>query len=274
MLTTSETSTFDPSQQFPSIVNQIRFHYENNIDGKSNFEFPAEEYELLASDLQIEGGIPTLPPSLQLELLNTKIGDRAAERYYRRLFFPILSMQRMSTIAVATMINAIVSQLRPDQCYLNIGVWHGFTFFSGLLNNPDKLCIGVDNFSEFTSENASSRDAFYRRFLGLKTQNHFFFESGYERVFDDFLKTKIGFYLYDGAHDYDNQLKSLLIAEPFLAKDCIIMVDDTNFQAARQATLDFLDMRKTQYRLLFDLPTPRNLYPTWWNGIMILQKLW
>lgn len=53
----------------------------------------------------------------------------------------------------------------------------------------------------------------------------------------------IGLYFLDGAHDYANQYRILVLADPFLAPGALILVDDTNFEAPRQATLDFLRAR-------------------------------
>jgi hypothetical protein len=82
----------------------------------------------------------------------------------------------------------------------------------------------------------------------------------------------IGFYIYDGDHSYENQLEGLQIADPFLAKDALVLIDDTNTPAARQATFDFISQKKGEYQLLLDEPTTRNCHPTFWNGIMIVQK--
>jgi hypothetical protein len=56
---------------------------------------------------------------------------------------------------------------------------------------------------------------------------------------------------------------------PLLAERALLVVDDTNCPAPRQATWDFLAARP-EARLLLDLPTPGNCHPTFWNGLAVL----
>ena len=84
---------------------------------------------------------------------------------------------------------------------------------------------------------------------------------------------KIGFYIYDGDHDYDNQLNGLRLAEPFFSQNCIIFVDDTNEEEPRQATLDFIGKSPHQYQILLSEGTLFNGHPTLWNGIMVLERV-
>src|SRR5262249_18260628 len=99
-----------------------------------------------------------------------------------------------------------------------------------------------------------------------------FHEMDYERYFAEVHRGPIGFYIYDGEHSYANQLKGLELAEPFFADGCVILVDDTNTEEPRRATLDFVAARPGRYRILFDRTTPANQHPTFWNGVMVLAK--
>jgi hypothetical protein len=79
----------------------------------------------------------------------------------------------------------------------------------------------------------------------------------------------IGVYLYDGAHDYRSQLLGLLLAVPHLAERALVVVDDANFAAGREATWDFL-AACPQARLLLEVRTPGNGHPDFWNGLQVL----
>lgn len=187
----------------------------------------------------------------------------------KQLLSPLLPLPRMSTLALGAIIQKAVSQMPADQAYVNIGVWHGFTFFAGMLHNPLKKCIGVDNFSQF----GSPKNDFIKRFTAIRSAYHSFYEMDYADFFRTTLKESIGFYIYDGEHSYDNQLQGLTLAEPFFAKGCLILIDDTNGQAPRQATLDFMANSSHTYRMLFDVATHDNGHPTFWNGVMLFQKI-
>jgi cephalosporin hydroxylase len=187
----------------------------------------------------------------------------------------LLNINRMSTLANGAIINKIVSELKENELFLNIGVWHGFTFFSGSVGN-NKKCIGVDNFSEFFPEVAKAN--FYQNYNFFKnslakSQNIEFYELDYEEYFNKIHKGIIGFYIYDGEHSYKNQLKGLELAEPFFSENCIILIDDTNIPEVKQSVLDFIKLSKNKYEIIFDVNTANNCHPTFWNGLIILKKL-
>ena len=169
----------------------------------------------------------------------------------------------------AAIIQYGVSGLAPDQCYLNIGTYCGFSLFAGMIGNPSTCCIGVDNFSEFDAP----EKAFTTEFTKRKSPHHLFFNMDYVRYLTTVHTQPIGFYFYDAAHTYNHQLQGLRLAEPFFAPGCIVMVDDTNDPAPRRATLDFLTNSQHQYRILLDQCTiEEGGHPTFWNGLIILQR--
>jgi predicted O-methyltransferase YrrM len=178
----------------------------------------------------------------------------------------ICGIVRMSTFAVAAFINHAVRQMPAGQAYLNIGVYAGFSFFAGMLGNPDQRCIGVDNFQRKTA-----REALLSRFDELKGPAHSFHEMDYLDYFDQVHDEPLGVYLYDGDHAYEHQVKGLARAEPFFADGCIVIVDDTNWKDPRQATIDFIAGSEREYELLLDAATRDHNHPTYWNGLMVLR---
>ncbi|GAA3408537.1 class I SAM-dependent methyltransferase [Paenibacillus hodogayensis] len=202
-----------------------------------------------------------------LEFSNTTLPED--EERFRNAVNSIWKMPKMSSYAIASIINRTVSQLPGGQSFVNVGVWNGFSYLAGLLNNPTKLCIGVDNFSQFKGPRA----AFMQRFNKHKGPAHSFYDMDYVDYFTQVHRLPIGLYFFDGPHDYDNQLKGLQVAEPYFQQDCIILVDDTNWPEPRQATFDFMEAHPGQYKLLLDETTASNGHPTFWNGLMVLQKV-
>jgi hypothetical protein len=201
-----------------------------------------------------------------LEIFNTKLplDDRDMKERLRE----ICDIPRMSTFAIGAMINRGVAVMPGNQSFVNVGVWHGFTFLSGMVGNAEKKCVGIDNFSAF----GGPREAFLARFNRYKSRNHFFHEMDYEAYFTKVHSGPIGFYVYDGAHGYQYQLKGLQLAEPFFSDNCVVLVDDTNWDDPRKGTLDFIARSPHSYKILLDETTCRNGHPTLWNGIMIIQR--
>jgi len=205
--------------------------------------------------------------NISIEVINTKLPEHQKEM--ENNLHELLEIPRMSTFAIGAMINKGVSTISPDSCFVNVGVWHGFTFLAGIKNNPGKICIGIDNFTQF----GGPRKQFLGRFRKYKSTNHHFYDVHYKQYFTNMHTGKIGFYIYDGDHDYDNQLNGLRLAEPFFSQNCIIFVDDTNEEEPRQATLDFVAKSPHQYQILLSKETLFNGHPTLWNGIMVLERV-
>ena len=95
----------------------------------------------------------------------------------------------------------------------------------------------------------------------------------YEEYFASVHRGSIGFYIYDGDHSYRNQLRGLEVAESFFSLGCVVMVDDTNLDEPRQATIDFLAKRDTKFQILLDQRTQSGGHPTWWNGIILFRRI-
>lgn len=187
----------------------------------------------------------------------------------KELFKPLFRIPRMSTFALGAIINKCVKDLNHDQCFVNVGVWHGFTLLSGMLGNLDKTCIGIDNFSEFDGP----KNAFMDRFNTHRSQkNHGFYEMDYEEYFKDIHIGSIGFYIYDGNHSRENQHKGLAIAERFFSEECIIFIDDANNQEVIDGTNDFLKQSKYKYEQILACKTAHNMHPTLWNGVIIFKR--
>lgn len=202
---------------------------------------------------------------VHLEVANTCLPCDEAELRHRMR--AVCRVPRMSTFAVGAIINRAVAELPPGQAYVNVGVWNGFTFLSGLVHNSGKRCIGVDNFCG----HGGPRDAFMSRFEKLRGDNHTFHAMDYREYFKSVHREPIGCYFLDGPHTYEHQLVGLQVAERFFADNCIIMVDDTNSEAVRRANLDFIEQSQNRYRMLLDVRTSKNGHPTFWNGQMIFR---
>jgi hypothetical protein len=206
--------------------------------------------------------------SNRFEVGNTVLpdGDAKAERLRATLLVP-----RMSSFAIGALVNHAVARMRPGQAYVNVGVWHGFTFFAGVAGNDDHDCVGVDNFSEFGQDGAV-RERFLRRCERFCGPRHAFHEMGYQEYFARRHRAPIGVYYYDGDHSYECQLDGLRAAEPYFADDCVVLVDDTNWRDPYNATRQFIEESPNDYEVILDQRTVHGAHPTYWNGIMVFRR--
>ena len=209
-------------------------------------------------------GIPERVGAL-FDLINTKYPETNPE--IRANMKKLISVPRMSTSAIGAIINRSVSEMRPDEAFVNVGLWYGFTFFSGIIGNEGRTCVGIDNFSQF----GGPKRQFLENFDRLASPRHHFHDMDYVDYLNKIHSGPIGFYIYDGPHDYENQLLGLRLAEPFFSKNCILLVDDTNWREPREATFDFISSSENEYEILLDVKTVHNCHPTYWNGVMLLR---
>ena len=90
-----------------------------------------------------EMGIPERVGAL-FDLINTKHPETNAE--IRSNMKKLISVPRMSTSAIGAIINRSVSEMKPDETFVNVGVWFGFTFFSGIVGNEGRNLRGHRQF--------------------------------------------------------------------------------------------------------------------------------
>jgi hypothetical protein len=209
--------------------------------------------------------------TLPLGLLNTRFPEGRALALMRRLR-ALARVQGLSTYPIAGIVNEAVRRLPDGQCYVNVGTWRGFTLFAGMVGNPTKRCVGIDNFSEFNVADAD-RQSFYRDFERFRGPAHEFHEIDYRDYFANVHREPIGLYLYDGAHDYDSQRDGLATAAPWFAKGCLIIIDDAFAEPAQRATREFMSSAESRYEIVLEQRVATKAHPTFWNGIWILRKV-
>lgn len=251
--------------QYADYISGIAFRF---IKPENRLPFSNEFYEKRLSRILERGKVGFAEKlGTVLEFWNTRLPEDDAGT--KRSLSGISSIPKMSTLAVAGMINRGVRDMNAGEAFVNVGVWHGFTFLSGIINNPEKRCIAVDNFSQF---GGPKRD-FLARFERYRSSQHFFYDLDCFEYFAHHHSGSIGFYIYDGEHSYENQLRGLEAAEPFFSPHCVILVDDTNWPEPRSATLDFVARSKSRYEVLLDITTSHNCHPTVWNGVLVLRRV-
>ena len=192
----------------------------------------------------------------------------------------------MSKISIGFLINQICKNLSSEKVYLNIGVWRGFSMFSGMLNTNCDV-YGVDNFSfdykdgnsllNNENEEVNARRYFTKYFNKFRNKKkHFFFDMDYKIFFNTWEQRKKGidFYYYDGEHSYNNQYDNLVIAKDFLKKDAIILIDDYNEIQVEDATLDFVSKFNSSFRIIKKIKTANKyIHPSFANGIVLIEKV-
>lgn len=178
------------------------------------------------------------------------------------------NIEGMSTAANCYLINEICKSMTSSETYLNIGVWKGLTLIAGLIDTECQV-IGVDNFSQFKGP----KTIFESNFKKYSRPSAKFYDKDYREYFKKDHSKNINFYFYDGHHSYEHQYNSIVTAFPYFDQRTILMVDDTNNDDPKNGTFDALTFLNAKYDVWFDQQTPSNKYPTFWNGICIIEVI-
>jgi protein O-GlcNAc transferase len=178
----------------------------------------------------------------------------------------------MTSANVLQLLNLAVELMEQDEVYAEVGCFQGATLIGALLGNSARIAYAADNFTEYDRD-GSNQAMLLSNLAAFGLQDRVRLRR--QDFAEFFLKLrlapiKIGVYFYDGAHDYRSHLLGLLMAVPFLAERALLVVDDSNYPAVKQAVWDFLAIRP-EGRVLLDLPTPANEHPSFWNGVQVLS---
>src|SRR5919199_1380550 len=187
-------------------------------------------------------------------------------------FEPILDrVQGVTTVNVMQLLNWAVACMEPEEVYCEVGCFQGASLIGALLEHPEQMAYGVDNFSEFDTL-GDSFDNLIANLSNFNLENQvifcpqdveeFFFELTASQIED-----KIGLYFYDGAQDYRSRLMGLLLVKPFLANQALIVLGHCNWEATYQASLDFMAAHP-QSNLLLEFAANHS---TGWNGLHVIS---
>ena len=81
---------------------------------------------------------------------------------------------------------------------------------------------------------------------------------------------RVGVYYYDAGHTYEQQLDGLLLAEPYLADDALVIVDDTDWDFVDAAVRDYRAQRPNVTSLL-RIEGKDKGQPWWWEGVEVME---
>ncbi len=175
----------------------------------------------------------------------------------------------MATENKLRLLNIAAASIGEGEVYVEVGCYRGLSLCGAAQGNPQAPIFACDNFVQFdgTAE-------------ALQQMVDKYTPPGQVRLYDaDFRELfhaapweprKIGVYFYDGGHSFRDQYEALVLAWPHLARDALVIIDDTNKPAVRAANALF-SRQAPGFEPVLDLRTPRNHSPTWWNGIQVFR---
>jgi hypothetical protein len=194
----------------------------------------------------------------------------------------LTKVRPMTGAGVVQLLNGCVKLIDEDKCYLEVGTHRGSTLLGAAMDNIT-MCYGVDNFlghnssievKPFKNVEEGLQDAISR----LSAGNVAYFKSDYKEFLKDREEVggkKVEVYFYDGDHKAENQYEGLELALPLLAKESLIIIDDTGYQDKEAAWYGIEKLLKEEkgvsFVRKFDSPVPNNLYGMW-QGVVVLKR--
>ena len=183
----------------------------------------------------------------------------------------VSSIEGMSGRSYRLLVNHLVSGAESVK-YLEIGSWAGSTVAAALYGNTAKaLCI--DNWSQFDGP----KDQFRENIKKLQLEDRI------ELLEEDFRNVDYGsigrfdVYLYDGPHKEVDHYDGIVLTQPALEKNYLLIVDDWNWIGVRIGTLRGLSAAKSTISFAIEVRTTEdNEHPVeggrdtdWHNGCFL-----
>jgi len=148
------------------------------------------------------------------------------------------------------MINNVISKMNNAK-YLEIGSWLGSTACSAIFKNKLKITC-IDNWSQFLTEVNNPKEVFEKnieKYLDNKSNftlhNEDFRKIDYKKI------GKHNIYLFDGPHHFKDHVEGIILAQPALEDEYILIIDDWNWEQVRSGTNAAIE--KLGLRITFQL---------------------
>lgn len=140
---------------------------------------------------------------------------------------------------IAKLINFAASCMSPEECYLEVGVFTGFTLISANYQN-NRHCVGVDSFLPDQIFSIKPDDVRTKCAFNLKnyTSNTLLIDGDFRHVTADQVKYPVAVHFIDGDHNYNAVKDGIAWVKPLLAKDALIIFDDVGYQGITKAIIE------------------------------------
>jgi hypothetical protein len=177
-----------------------------------------------------------------------------------------------STPAELAILNLAARLLPEGEAYLEVGTLKGRSLAGALVDAPDRAYVAVESFKEFGMLAAASRAE-----LAANLATH---AAGHRVTLHDgdcfavlarpgAVPDPVGVYFYDGAHTGLAHYLALGVAEPLLADEALVLVDDSSYPMVEAATRRYLD-RHPGWTVVRDIRAATDHDPLWANGLLLL----
>lgn len=186
------------------------------------------------------------------------------------------SLPNLATENTLAVVNLAASCLGAGESYVEAGTYMGASLIAASRGNPGADLVAIDNFRfgpmdvAGRSLPAANREAFEANLERFDVHPTVFEGDSLDVLRSGVLKGRtVGVFYYDACHDYEPQLESLRLVEPFLAAEALLIVDDSDWEEVHKAVHDYL-AAQPRTRLLAEVAGAGGGQDWWWDGMAVL----
>lgn len=177
-----------------------------------------------------------------------------------------------STPAELAVLNLAARLLPVGEAYLEVGTLKGRSMAGTLVDAPDRTYVAVESFREFGMLAAASRAELAANLARYGAGHRLLLREGdcfAVLARPEAVPEPVGVYFYDGAHTGLAHYLALGVAEPLLADEALVLIDDSSYPMVAAATRRYLD-RHPGWTVLRDIRAEGDHDPRWANGLLVL----
>lgn len=196
----------------------------------------------------------------------------------RRFDDVIEGVPNLATENVLALLNLAASLLAPGESFVEVGSYYGASLIGAMRGNDGDF-VAIDRFS-FDVPEVRGRPLPRASRAGLEESLARFGADSATILEGDAFEVieggalgdrRVGVYYWDGPHDYDGQLRGMRAAEPWLADEALIVVDDYDWEAVAQATHDYV-AADPQAELVVEIGGEAADQVWWWDGVACVAR--
>jgi predicted O-methyltransferase YrrM len=185
-------------------------------------------------------------------------------------------LPNLATENTLAVVNLAASLLGPGESYVEAGTYMGASLIAAARGNEgtDRVAIDVFRFGPMEVAGrelpAASRQALEANLERFGVSATILEGDSLEVLRSGALDGRtVGVFFYDAAHDYESQIGALRLVEPYLAKQALLIVDDSDWTDVRRAIDDYLGTQP-RARELVEVGGEEAAQPWWWDGMSVL----
>ena len=185
-------------------------------------------------------------------------------------------LPNLATENTLAVVNLAASLLEPGESYVEAGTYMGASLIAASRGNDGADLVAIDVFDFGPMEvagrklPAASRNVLEANLERFGVTATILEGDTLEQLWSGALDGRtVGVFYYDAAHDYEAQLESLRVVEPFLAERALLIVDDSDWTDVRRAIDDYL-AGQPRAREIWAVGGSAADRPWWWDGMAVL----